>query len=90
MNTLLTKQTEAVRAHRIRFRGDHFFVELSDGREIGIPYKKVSWLKWLAEATPKQRASWSIEPGGFAIYWKPLDDGIEICHLLAMESLARL
>jgi hypothetical protein len=42
----------------------------------------VPWLKWLAKATPKQRANWTIEPGGFAIYWSDLDDGIEVCHLL--------
>lgn len=87
-SALLAKQTELVRARGIRFAGDRLFVLLSDGRELGVPYKKVAWLKWLAKATPKQRADWSLEPGGFAIYWNQLDDGFEICHLLAMESLA--
>jgi hypothetical protein len=44
-------------------------------------------LKWLAKATPEQRAKWTIEPGGFAIYWEELDDGIEISHLLSMRAL---
>lgn len=61
---------------------------MSDGRELGVPFRKVPWLKGLARATPKQRAEWSIEPQGFAIYWNQLDDGIDVCHLLAMESLA--
>jgi hypothetical protein len=43
--------------------------------------------EWLAEATPEQRANWSLEPGGFAIYWEDLDDGIELCHILTMEPL---
>ena len=43
---------------------------------------KLPWLKWLEKATPKQRANWSVEPGGFALYWADLDDGIEVCHLL--------
>jgi len=36
----------------------------------------------------EQRANWSLEPGGFAIYWNDLDDGIEICHLLGMQPVA--
>ena len=88
MNTLIAKHAEAVSAADLRFAGDRLIVELSDGREVSVPYKKIPWLRWLAKATPRQRAGWSLEPGGYAIYWEQLDDGIEICHLLAMESLA--
>jgi hypothetical protein len=87
MNTLLDKTTEAVQACDVSFAGDRLCIELSDGRELSVPYKKIPWLKWLAKATPKQRAGWSLEPGGYAIYWEQLDDGVEICHLLGMESL---
>ncbi len=88
MSTLIAKQAGAVSAEDVRFSGERLIVELSDGRELSVPYKKIPWLHWLAKATPKQRAGWSLEPGGYAIYWEQLDDGIEICHLLAMESLA--
>ena len=67
----------------IRFTGDVLRVQLSDRREISLPLNRVPWLKWLANATPKQRAKWSLEPGGFAIYWEDLDDGIEVCHLVS-------
>ena len=87
MNTLLEKQTAAVSAEAVRFVGEKLIVALSDGRELSLPYKKIAWLRWLAKATPKQRANWSLEPGGYAIYWDDLDDGVEICHLLGMESL---
>ena len=87
MNTLIAKPTATVAAESVRFLGERLVVELSDGRELSVPYKKLPWLHWLAKATPKQRAAWSLEPGGYAIYWEQLDDGIEICHLLAMESL---
>jgi hypothetical protein len=87
MNTLLDKTTEVVQARDVSFAGDRLCIELSDGRELSVPYKKIPWLKWLAKATPKQRAGWSLEPGGYAIYWEQLDDGVEICHLLGMESL---
>ena len=87
MNTLLDKTTAAVRARDVSFAGDFLRIELSDGRELSVPYKKITWLKWLAKATPRQRANWSLEPGGYAIYWEQLEDGVEICHLLGMESL---
>lgn len=88
MNTLAAnKASDAVAAQNVRFSGDRLIVELSDGRELSVPYKKISWLRWLAKATPKQRAAWLLEPGGYAIYWDELDDGVEICHLLGMESL---
>ena len=87
MNTLLEKQTDAVSAEAVRFTSERLVVELSDGRELSVPYKKIAWLRWLAKATPKQRANWSLEPGGYAIYWDDLDDGVEICHLLGMERL---
>jgi hypothetical protein len=87
MNTLLDKSAETVQARDVSFAGDRLCIELSDGRELSVPYKKIPWLKWLAKATPKQRANWSLEPGGYAIYWEQLDDGVEICHLLGSESL---
>jgi hypothetical protein len=87
MNTLLDKTTATVSARDVSFAGDRLRIELSDGRELSVPYKKIPWLKWLVNATPKQRADWSLEPGGYAIYWEQLDDGVEICHLLGVESL---
>jgi hypothetical protein len=82
-----TKTTVTVKTRDVSLAGDRLRIELSDGRELSVPYKKIPWLKWLAKATPKQRADWSLEPGGYAIYWEQLDDGVEICHLLGMESL---
>lgn len=87
MNTLIAKTAEPVSAEDVRFVGDKLVVKLSDCRELSVPYKKIPWLKWLARATPTQRADWSLEPGGYAIYWEQLDDGIEICHLLGTASL---
>lgn len=83
-----TTITEQVAATSVRFVDDILFVSLSDGREISLPLGRVEWLAWLAKASPQQRAKWSIEPGGFAIYWEELDDGIEVRHLLEQQSLA--
>jgi len=63
-------------------------VQLKDGREITVPFAKARWLDWLASASPRQRANWIVEPGGFALYWPDLDDGVEICHLLDPQAMS--
>jgi len=52
------------------FVGNLLYIKLSDDREISVPIDRVPWLDWLRKATPEQRANWSIEPGGFALYWE--------------------
>ena len=76
-----------VQAKAVRFDKNILFITRSDGREISLPIDQMNWLKWLTQATPEQRAKWTIEPTGFAIYWDELDDGIEIQHLLSTQSL---
>ena len=88
MNTLTAKRSPQVRAKRVRFTGNLLHVQLEDGREISLPINEIPWLAWLGKATAKQRANWSLEPGGFAVYWPDLDDGIEVCHLLDSQPLA--
>jgi hypothetical protein len=88
MITLANKTTQQVRAVNVQFIGHVLIVLLDDGREISVPIDQIEWLEWFANAKPEQRAKWSIEPGGFAIYWNDLDDGIEICHLLGMQPVA--
>lgn len=87
MSTLVGKKINRVRAVKVRFAKDCLFVNLSDGRILGVPFKRIPWLQWLAGATAKERAKWCLEPGGFAIYCPLLDDGIEVCHLLESENL---
>lgn len=80
--------TEQVAATNVRFDGNVLHVSLRDGREVSLPIDRIEWLDWLAKATPQQREKWSLEPGGYAIYWEDLDDGIEIEHILTLEPLA--
>jgi hypothetical protein len=80
--------SEQVSATKVRFWENTLYVSLNNGREISLPIDHIEWLSWLAAATPEQRANWSLEPGGYAIYWEDLDDGIEISHILATEPLA--
>ncbi len=78
-----------VSATRVHFIGNLLYLSLSDGRQISVPIDQIEWLDWLANATQEQRAAWSIEPSGFAIYWEELDDGIEVSHLLEMQPLTQ-
>jgi hypothetical protein len=88
MSTLAAKVIEPiVSATGVHFVNNVLCVSLNDGREISVPIDKISWLDWLAKATPEQRMNWTLEPDGFAIYWEDLDDGIEITHLLGMNAL---
>ena len=82
MSTLAAKvQVPEVKATGVRFTDERVYIALSDGREVGLPLNHPD-LAWLATAAPEQRAKWSIEPGGFAVYWGDLDDGIEVVHVL--------
>jgi len=74
-----TVTAQQVAAAGVRFTESMVYVVLTDGREIGVPLAR---LPWLARATPEQRAAWSIEPYGYAVWWEGLDDGIEVSHLL--------
>lgn len=85
MSTLANKILEEVTAINLHFDGNILSVMLSDGREIRISIDRIEWLDWLTKTTPEQRNRWSLEPGGFAIYWDNLDDGIEIRHLVGMQ-----
>ena len=79
---------EQVAVTAVHFDDDILHVSLSDGRTITVPLDSVEWLQWLARASPEQRANWSIEPRGFAVYWEDLDNGFEIVHLLGMQPLS--
>jgi hypothetical protein len=89
---MLTSASRVVRdqaaATKVCFEGNILFISLSDGREVSLPIDQIEWLDWLAKATPEQRMNWSLEPGGYAIYWEDLDDGIEVRHILGLEPLA--
>lgn len=89
MPTLATEALPEVGATGVRFEGDVLYVTLTDCREIRLPLDRFEWLHWLLRATPEERADWSLEPRGFAVYWEELDDGIEVCHLLASQPLSR-
>jgi hypothetical protein len=87
MPTSPDRATGPVAVASIYFEQNILAVVLNDGRELRLNLDQIDWLDWLAKAGEDQRANWSLEPAGFAVYWEDLDDGIEIEHLLSLNPL---
>ena len=67
-----------ISATNVRFDDDSMWVDLSDGRTLGVPY---AWFPRLLDATPKQRAA--VKIGRYGLHWAELDEDISIAGLLA-------
>ena len=71
MNTL-------VRPLAVRF-DDHFmWVDLDDGRVIGVP---LAWFPRLLHGSPSAREAVTLSPSG--LHWDALDEDVSIAGLLA-------
>lgn len=68
----------SISAKSLRFDEDSMWVELSDGRILGVP---LVWFPRLLHATPEQRLAFEIGRGG--LHWEELDEDISIEGLLA-------
>jgi len=67
-----------ISAVNVLFEDDKMWVELSDGRSLGVP---LSWFPRLAKAAPEQRIVFTISPSG--LHWDALDEDISVEGLLA-------
>jgi hypothetical protein len=70
--------TISPRATDVRFDEDQMWVELEDGRTLGIP---LAWFPRLLHGAPEQRAEVTISATG--LHWETLDEDISIGGLLA-------
>ena len=64
-------------AKAVRFDADSMWVDLSDGRTLGVP---LAWFPRLLDATPEQRET--VEVAGEGLHWQVLDEDISIAGLL--------
>ena len=62
----------------VRFDENSFWVELEDGRTLGVP---LAWFPRLLHGTPEQREKVELSPDG--LHWDELDEDISIAGLLA-------
>jgi hypothetical protein len=65
-------------ATSVRFDADTMWVELSDGRTIGVP---LAWYPRLMWAKPAQREK--VEFSHTGLHWDALDEDISVNGLLA-------
>ena len=68
-STILTDFTPT----NVRFDDDTFWVEVADGRALGIPYQ---WFPRLAGASAAARLDYELSPLG--IHWDALDEDIRV------------
>lgn len=61
----------------VRFDEDSFWVDLDDGRTLGVP---LSWFPRLLHATPEARRQVELSPSG--LHWDAIDEDISVAGLL--------
>lgn len=67
-----------ISATSVRFDDHTMWVELSDGRTLGVP---LAWFPRLLRATPAERQQ--VELSRVGLHWEAIDEDISIAGLLA-------
>ena len=67
------------RATKIEFHADSMWVELADGRTLGVP---LAYFPRLLAATDEQRKRYVISGGGTGLHWDDVDEDISVLGLL--------
>jgi hypothetical protein len=67
-------------ATSIRFDDVTMWVDLNDGRTIGVP---LAWFPRLLHASPEERQRYRIGAAGTGLHWEDLDEDISVEGLLA-------
>jgi hypothetical protein len=75
MNILATKPL----AKNLEFDSDMMWVELIDGRKLGVP---LAYFPRLLNATPEQRELYEMSGGGSGLHWDQIDEDINVENLL--------
>jgi hypothetical protein len=75
MNILVNKP----QARTLRFDNDMMWVDLSDGRRLGVP---LAYFPRLLHASPADRDKYILSGGGTGLHWDELDEDIPLAGLL--------
>lgn len=67
-----------ISATAVRFDAHTLWLDLSDGRTLGVP---LAWFPRLLNATPAQRERAELSRTG--LHWEDLDEDISVAGLLA-------
>jgi len=66
-------------AKQLSFDNDMMWIELNDGRKLGIP---LIYFPRLLKATTDQLQNYQISGGGTALHWDELDEDLLVENLL--------
>ena len=69
----------SISAKSFRFDEATLWVDLQDGRTVGVP---IVWFPRLLSATPQQRAEGEVSASGLGLHWEALDEDISVAGLL--------
>ena len=70
-------------AKKISFDEDNMWLELADGRTLGVP---LAYFPRLLNATDKQRNNYVVSGGGTGLHWEEIDE--DICVKALMQGVA--
>ena len=62
----------------VRFTDEFVYIDLADGRALGMP---LYFFPWLRDASDDERNNCQLYP--FSIYWRNLDEGIDIIAMVS-------
>jgi hypothetical protein len=68
----------SISATTVRFDEHTMWVDLSDGRTLGVP---LAWFPRLLHATPAQREK--VELSRVGLHWEDIDEDISVAGLIA-------
>ena len=71
----------SISATAVRFDEHTMWVELTDGRTLGVP---LAWFPRLLHATPAQRDR--VELSRLGLHWEDIDEDISVAGLLAGQG----
>lgn len=66
-------------AVRLNFDESMMWVDLSDGRKLGVP---LAYFPRLLRATPEQRLQYEMSGNGTGLHWEALNEDISVEGLL--------
>ena len=78
MNTLITEPV----AKRVSFDPDNMWVDLADGRKLGVP---LAYFPRLLNAKVRQRKNYTLSGGGTGLHWEEIDE--DICVQALMQGI---
>jgi len=69
----------SISAKAFRFDDSTLWIDLQDGRTVGVP---LAWFPRLLNATPAQRAAGRISATGRGLHWEEIDEDISVSGVL--------